>query len=97
MGRTPPRPRGAWETEPEQPVGPHLQQEPGEDDAARGGRLRVRVGEPAMDEEHGHLDGKPEKQRQEDPELDFRRILHLHESQHVERAPDVVQGQNPSG
>ena len=47
------------ETEPDQPVGPHLQQEPGENDAARGGRLPVRVGDPAMNGEHGHLDGKP--------------------------------------
>ena len=52
--------------------------------------------EPAMNEEHGHLDGKPQKQRQEDPELDLRRILHLHQSQHVVCAPDVVQGQNPN-
>src|ERR1039457_111219 len=41
----------------------------GQHDTPRGGRFGVRVGQPGVEGEHGHLDGEPHEKRPEHPPL----------------------------
>ena len=54
--------------EADEAVGSHLQQDAGQDDRARGGRLDVRVGQPGVEREHRHLDGEAQEEGEEEPE-----------------------------
>ena len=56
--------------EPQEAVCPHLQEHAGQDDAACRRRLGVRVGQPRVDREHGHLDGEREGEGGEEPVLE---------------------------
>jgi hypothetical protein len=55
------------EREPQQAVGPHLQQHAGEDHGSRGGRLDVRVRQPGVEGEERHLDRKRDSEGEEHP------------------------------
>ena len=57
------------QAEAQEAVGAHLQEHPGEDDAARRGRLHVRVGQPRVKRPHGHLDGEGEGEGEEEEAL----------------------------
>ena len=63
------RRREEGEKEPEEPVGPHLQEHRRQDHRSRRGRLHVGVGEPGVEREHRHLDGEGQAERREEPEL----------------------------
>ncbi len=52
---------------PKEAVGPHLEQDAGQDHAARGGRLNVRVGEPGVEREHRHFDREGQGEGREEP------------------------------
>ncbi len=73
--------------EPEEPVGPHLQQDAGEDHGPRRRRLHVRVGKPGVQREQGHLDGEREEEGPEQPPRDGSEILRV--AQEV-RVPERV-------
>ena len=49
--------------EPDETVGPQLEQDAGQDDRSTGGRLDVGVGQPGVEREHGNLDGEGEAER----------------------------------
>ena len=56
--------------EPQETVSPHLEEHAREDHAARGRRLGMRIGQPRMHREHGHLDGEREGEGGEQPVLE---------------------------
>ena len=56
--------------EPQEAVGPHLEEDAGQDHAARSRRLGMRVGQPGMDGEHGDLDREGKGKGGEEPELE---------------------------
>ena len=60
------------QVEPQEPVGAHLQQHAGKDDAARGGGLDVRVRQPGVEREHRDLYGERQEEREEHPVLELR-------------------------
>ena len=70
--------------EPHEAVGPHLQQHPGQDDRTGGGRLDVGVRKPGVEREHRDLDGEPDEEGEEHPELETRRVGGLHQAEQVE-------------
>ncbi len=51
----------------DQPVGPHLQQDTGQQDRPGGGRLGVGIGEPGVEREDRHLDREGHEEREEEP------------------------------
>ena len=57
------------ERETQQAVGPHLQQDAGQDDRPGRGRFDVRVGQPGVEREQRHLDGEGHREGQEEPHL----------------------------
>ena len=72
--------------EADEAVGPHLQEDAGQDHGARGGGLDVGVGEPGVEREHRHLDREAQEEGEEDPELQVRGDPHLHPHRVVEAA-----------
>src|SRR5882762_7165456 len=54
--------------ESQETVGPHLEQDPGEQHGPRRGGFHVRVGEPGVEREHRHLDREREEEGPEQPE-----------------------------
>jgi hypothetical protein len=73
------------EREPQEPVSPHLQQHAGQDDGAGGGSLHVRVGQPGVEREHGHLDGEAQEEGPENPLLQAERQVELHQVGNLKR------------
>ncbi len=57
--------REEWQGEADEAVSSHLQQNAGQDDRARGGRLHVGIGQPGVEREHRHLDGERQEESQE--------------------------------
>jgi len=70
--------------ETEEPVGPELQEDPRQDDRARGRSLDVRVRQPGVQREDRHLDGEGEREGGEQPELLRRGEGRLVQAQQVE-------------
>ena len=65
--------------EAQESVGPHLQQDAGQDHRAGGGRFDVRVGQPGVEREHRDLDGESDEEGPEDPLLRRQRQVELHQ------------------
>jgi hypothetical protein len=70
--------------EAQKPVGPHLQQDAGQDDGAGGGRLGVRVGQPGVERKHRHLDGEAHEKGPENPPLRARGEIGAHQVGDIE-------------
>ncbi len=71
----------------------HLQQNARQDHRARRGRLNVGVRQPGVEREHRHLDGEPDGERDEDPNLHLQRpgMRVLHQLDEVKGMPAVGQ------
>ena len=57
------------QVEAQETVGAHFQQDAGQDDRTGSGRFDMGIRQPGMQREHGHLDGKSQPKRPEEPEL----------------------------
>ena len=79
------RAREEGQQEPEEAVGPHLEQQRGQDHRARGGRLHMRVRQPGVQGEDRHLDPEGEREGREEPELLAHRQLCVQEGFIAER------------
>ena len=53
--------------DPQEPVGAHLEENPGQDHAPCGGRLGVGIRQPGVHGEHGHLDRERRQKGDEEP------------------------------
>src|SRR5436189_1499806 len=60
--------REQGQREPQEPVGPHLEQDAREQHRPGRGRFHVCVGKPGVEREHRHLDGEREEEGAEQPE-----------------------------
>ena len=85
--------------ETDETVSPHLQEDRRQDHGTRCRRFGMRVGQPGVEREHGHLDGEAEEEAEEDPELQSGRdeMPDLVEAQHVERVAGVQPGNVEEG
>ena len=73
------------QAETKEPVGPHLQEDSGQNHGAGRRRVGVRVGQPGVEREHRDLDREAEEEREEDPPLQVERQIQLVELGDVER------------
>ena len=77
------------QTESQESIGAHFQQNAGENDAAGGRRLDVRVREPGVKWKHGNLHREGGEECQEEPHLQRRRVGALAQGQDVERVSSI--------
>src|ERR1017187_7074730 len=56
-----------WQAKSQHAVGPHLQQNSRQNDGTRRGSLNGRIGQPRVERKYWNLDGKSEKESQEEP------------------------------
>ncbi|MCY1236804.1 hypothetical protein D9M72_494770 [compost metagenome] len=70
--------------EPQEPIGAHLQEHAGKDDAACRWSLHMGVRQPGMERDHRHLDRECDKEGKEQPGLNLERQVEFHQSKDVE-------------
>ena len=71
--------------EADQPIAAHLQHHAGQNDRPRRGGLHVGIGQPGVEREQRHLDGKRHREGQEEPVLQVVRHAQFVELQQIER------------
>ena len=78
----------AWgkegDAETEKPVGPHFEENGGQENRSDRRRLGVGVGQPGVEREHGDLDGEGQAEGQEEPDLQVQRQRKLVKLQKIE-------------